>query len=243
MEKKRDKERILITGASKGLGYAMAELFATEGYDVYANYNKHCIELNSLVQRLTSSGYSITAVQADVSKKSEVEMLFDRVGSVDILINNAGISQFKQFLDMTEEDWDNMLTTNLKSAYLCTHEAICSMISNKKGKIINISSIWGVTGGSCEVHYSASKAGIIGFTKSLAKEMAPSSIQVNCIAPGAIDTDMNSSLSEKNKRILIEETPMGKLGKPADIAKAALFLARDEFITGEVINVNGGLYI
>lgn len=243
MENEYYKGKVLVTGASRGIGFAIARMFAEKNYKVYANYHKNCNELNLLADNLKKEGHIIIPIKADVSKQSDVEAMMTDIGGIDILINNAGVSQFKQFIDMTEQDWDNMLSVNLKSVYLCTQGVIKNMLSNKYGKIINISSIWGVTGGACEVHYSAAKAGIIGFTKALAKEMATSGIQVNCIAPGAIDTDMNKELSKEDREVLLSETPMGKLGSPEDIAKAVLFLAEDKFTSGEVININGGLYI
>ncbi len=243
MENKNYKGKVLVTGSSRGIGFAIAKTLAENNYLVYGNYNNTYKELNNLANDLKEKGYKLIPVKADVSKKDDIDAMFKEIGEVDILVNNAGISQFKQFIDMTEEDWDDMISVNLKSAFLCTKGVIRSMISKKCGKIINIASIWGVTGGSCEVHYSAAKAGIIGFTKSLAKEMAPSGIQINCIAPGAIDTDMNKELTKQEKQLLIEETPMRKMGKPEDVAKTVLFLIEDKFMTGEVININGGLYI
>jgi 3-oxoacyl-[acyl-carrier protein] reductase len=241
--KSRRLNTVLVTGASRGIGYATAELFASKGYTVYANYNKTYEPIRALSEKLAKDGYRLIPVHADISVKSEVDEMISQINGVDILINNAGISQFRQFIDINEEDWDNMMAVNLKSAYLCTQGVISHMIHNKRGKIINISSVWGVTGGSCEVHYSAAKAGIIGFTKALAKEMAPSGIQVNCIAPGVIDTDMNKDLSECDRRLVIEQIPMGIIGLPEHIAKAVMFLAEDEFITGEVLNINGGFHI
>lgn len=237
------KKTILITGASRGIGYALAEMFAMNEYTVYANYHKHPEPLDMLAKKLSGMGRELIPLYADVSNKNEVKQMLSKAKGIDILINNAGIAQFRPFIDITEVDWDMMMAVNLKSVYLCTQGVIPYMIQNKRGIIINISSMWGITGGSCEVHYSAAKAGIIGFTKALAKEMAPSGIRVNCIAPGVIDTDMNSDLSEADRQLLKEQTPLGMIGLPAHIGRAALFLVENEFVTGEILNINGGFYI
>lgn len=237
------KQTVLVTGASRGIGAAIAAAFAQEGYRVYANCNHSMMQLQQLVLRLQQEGCDITPVQGDISDGASVRAMFEQMSGIDILINNGGISQIAPFMDLTEEDWDRMIAVNLKSVFLCSKEALGHMIHNKKGKIINISSVWGATGGSCEVHYSAAKAGVIGMTKALAKEMGPSGIQVNCIAPGVIDTSMNGELTAEDISALEEETPLGKIGRPEDVARAALFLARDEFITGEVLHINGGFYI
>ncbi len=237
------RETVLITGASRGSGYATAELFAVNGYTVYANYRSSPKSLELLSEKLSERGCTLIPLYADVSKSNDVEHMVSQTNGVDILINNAGIAQFKQFVDMSEADWDNMMSVNLKSVYLCTHCVIPHMIKRKHGAIVNISSVWGVTGGSCEVHYSAAKAGVIGFTKALAKEMAPSGIRVNCIAPGVIETDMNKELSDYDRQLIKEQTPLGTIGLPDHIAQAALFLAENQFITGEILNVNGGFHI
>ena len=233
-------KKVLITGASKGIGYATANLLAREGYVVYANYFKTSHTLTPLSHQLKSLGHTLIPVYGDVSNPIDVANIVKQTGSIDILINNAGISQFKTFTDISLDDWNNMLSVNLTSSFLCTQGVVSHMINNKWGKIINISSIWGVTGGSCEVHYSAAKAGMIGFTKALAKELGPSGIQVNCIAPGVIETDMNNDLSDADKAYLIQQTSLEKIGLPEDIAKTILFLIQDKFITGSVIQVNGG---
>lgn len=237
------RETVLITGASRGIGYATAELFAVNGYTVYANYRSSPKSLELLSEKLSERGCTLIPLYADVSNSSDVEHMVSQTNGVDILINNAGIAQFKQFVDMSETDWDNMMSVNLKSVYLCTHCVIPHMIKRKHGAIVNISSVWGVTGGSCEVHYSAAKAGVIGFTKALAKEMAPSGIRVNCIAPGVIETDMSKELSDYDRQLIKEQTPLGTIGLPDHIAQAALFLAENQFITGEILNVNGGFHI
>jgi 3-oxoacyl-[acyl-carrier protein] reductase len=234
---------VLITGASKGIGYAAANLFAQEGYIVYANYNKTYEPLRLLAKSCAQAGKTLVPAQADVTVKKEVDNLFSQARNVDILINNAGIAQFREFTQISETDWDAMLAANLKSAFLCTQAAIPHMLRAKSGHIINIASVWGVTGGACEVHYSAAKAGMIGLTKALAKELGPSGICVNCIAPGVIDTDMNKSLTPSERQSLLDATPLGRIGLPWEIAQAALFIAANGFITGEVLNINGGFHI
>lgn len=245
-----DKNKtVLITGSSRGIGSNMAEKFAREGYNVLINYNKSKENAEELYNKLNSEGLSVEAFKADVSKRDEVEAMFEyclkEFGDLDILINNAGVAKGMLFTDVTDEDWDNLMNVNLKGVYLCTQTALKHMISEKKGKIINISSIWGIAGGSFEVHYSASKAGIIGLTKALAKEVGPSNIQVNCIAPGAIVTDMLEQVNSDDLELFRQETPLMKLGKPEDISNCALFLASDkaDFFTGQVLSPNGGIVI
>lgn len=245
-----DKNKtVLITGSSRGIGSNMAEKFAREGYNVLINYNKSKENAEELYNKLKSEGLSVKAFKADISKRDEVEAMFEyclkEFGDLDILINNAGVAKGMLFTDVTDEDWDNLMNVNLKGVYLCTQTALKHMISEKKGKIINISSIWGIAGGSFEVHYSASKAGIIGLTKALAKEVGPSNIQVNCIAPGAIVTDMLEQVNSDDLELFRQETPLMKLGKPEDISDCALFLASDkaDFFTGQVLSPNGGIII
>lgn len=245
-----DKNKtVLITGSSRGIGSNMAEKFAREGYNVLINYNKSKENAEELYNKLKSEGLSVEAFKADVSKRDEVEAMFEyclkEFGDLDILINNAGVAKGMLFTDVTDEDWDNLMNVNLKGVYLCTQTSLKHMISEKKGKIINISSIWGIAGGSFEVHYSASKAGIIGLTKALAKEVGPSNIQVNCIAPGAIVTDMLEQVNSDDLELFRQETPLMKLGKPEDISNCALFLASDkaDFFTGQVLSPNGGIVI
>ncbi|KNF07363.1 3-oxoacyl-[acyl-carrier-protein] reductase FabG [Gottschalkia purinilytica] len=240
---------VLVTGASKGIGQATADLLAHEGYNVIINFNKSEKEALSLYNKLKNKGLSVRIYKANVSKKNEVKDMIDfcikEFGTIDILINNAGISQEKLFVDITDEDWDNMINTNLKSVFYCTQEVLKHMISKKRGKIINISSIWGMIGASCEAHYSAAKAGVIGLTKALAKEMGPSNIQINCITPGVIQTGMLDSYNQNELNVLRENTPLMKLGSPKDIANCVLFLVsnRADFITGQVISPNGGFVV
>lgn len=230
---------VLITGASRGIGAATARLFASLGDRVIINYNKSEEKAKKLAEEIGG-----IAVCADVSNAEEVSKMFEKVGKVDILINNAGICGFYMLDAMTDDEWNKIVSTNLNSVFYCTRAVLPQMISRKSGAIVNVSSIWGICGASCEVAYSAAKAGVIGFTKALAKEVGPSGIRVNCIAPGAIDTDMNKSLDEEARLALCEETPLGRLGTAEEIARAIAFLAdEDSFITGQVLSPNGGLVI
>jgi 3-oxoacyl-[acyl-carrier protein] reductase len=240
---------VLITGASRGIGKATAELFGARGYNVLINYNRSEASAQDLFETLQKRGSSAAIFQADVAKKSEIEAMTDyctrKFGGIDVLINNAGIASSKLFIDITEAEWDEMINVNLKGVFNCSQAVLKFMIPRKKGKIINIASIWGLVGASCEVHYSAAKAGVIGLTKALAKELGPSNIQVNCIAPGVIHTDMLGSFGEEDLAELRSATPLQRLGKSEDIAAAALFLASDaaDFITGQVLSPNGGFVI
>ncbi|HSQ88367.1 elongation factor P 5-aminopentanone reductase [Romboutsia sp.] len=239
----------LITGSSRGIGRAMVKLFAKSGYNVLINYNKSEKEASELYNELKSEGCFVTLYKADVSNVHEVNSMIKfcigEFGKIDVLINNAGMSKDKLFTDITNEDWHEMINVNLNSVFYTTQMALKYMIPEHSGKIINISSIWGMVGGSYEVHYSTSKAAVIGMTKALAKELGPSNIQVNCIAPGIIQTDMINNVSDEILEILKDETPLMRLGTPEDIANCALFLASDNsnFITGQVISPNGGFVI
>lgn len=235
---------VLITGGSRGIGRAMVETFSREGYKVAFTYKNSENEAKSLAESTGSLAIRAdSAVEADVL--SAVDTARGFLGDIDCLINNAGISSFSLFTDLTLADWENCLRVNLTGAFLYSKAVIPSMVSRKKGTIINISSMWGLVGSSCEVHYSTAKAALIGMTKALAKELGPSGIRVNAIAPGVIATDMNIMLSEEAIAELTEETPLMKIGSPEDIANAALFLASDKagFITGEVMNISGGFVI
>ena len=244
-----EKRTVLVTGASRGIGKAIATLFAENNYNVLINYNKSEEDAMDLYNNLKSKGYSVDVYKADVSKKEEVNMMINycigKFEKIDVLINNAGISKTNLFTDISYEEWDEVMATNLNGVFYTTKKALQYMIPEMSGKIINISSIWGMVGGSFEVHYSASKAAVIGMTKALAKELGPSNIQVNCIAPGVIQTDMLNNVSQETLEMLREETPLMKLGTVEDIAHTALFLASENanFITGQVISPNGGFVI
>lgn len=237
---------VLITGGAKGIGAACAEHFACLGCNVVINYLTSETSAKNLQKELSDRGYNVLTVKADVSSKPQVEKMFELAdktfGGVDILINNAGISKIGLFNDFSEEDYDNIFDVNMKSAYLCSKYAVSHMLKKHWGRIINISSMWGLVGASCEVPYSASKAALIGFTKSLAKELAPSGITVNSVAPGFIDTDMNAHISEQDRTDFIESIPISRAGIPMEVAHAAAFFAdeRSSYITGQVLAVDGG---
>ena len=233
----------IVTGGAKGIGKEIVRELAKEGIKVIAGYNqseKEAIELKK-------ENINIDIFKADISKrngaKSSVEYVLKKYGKVDILVNNAGISEYKIFTEETDEDWNRVINTNLYSAFVMCQEVVPNMIHNKSGNIINISSIWGMVGASLEVLYSVSKAGMDGLTKALAKELGPSNIRVNSIAPGVIDTDMNSNLTKQEKNQLKEQTPLGKIGNTKDIAKCVKWLVEDDFTTRQVISVNGGWII
>ncbi len=244
----QDKQKIaIVTGASRGIGREVAKELAESGITVIANYNKSEEEAKKLQQELEEQNFKLEIVKADVSKREDVKKLveytIEKHGKIDILINNAGISEYKLFTDETDEDWDKLINTNLYSAFAMSQEVIPNMVHNKKGCIINISSIWGIVGGSLEVLYSISKAGLDGMTKALAKELGPSNIRVNSIAPGMINTKMNSKFTEKEIEEIKEEIPLERLGNPQDIAKCVKWLIDDNYTTGQVISINGGWVI
>ena len=236
---------VLITGASRGIGAACAALFAQHGWRVVIHYHKKEEAARAQAQKCGAA----LVVQADISQSAEVERAFSQIeaqlGTVDVLVNNAGIAAQGLLTDVTDADWNTMIGTNLSGAFYCCRRALPAMIAKKRGKIINISSILGMVGASCEVAYSAAKAGLIGMTRALAKEVAPSCIQVNCVAPGVVDTDMMTDFSMEDRRALAEETPLGRLGTPEDIARAVWFLASPDadFMTGQVLSPNGGFVI
>ena len=231
---------VVVTGGARGIGAEIVKFLAKLGYKVVLNYNKS----ESYAQDVKKELNNVEIFKADVSKKEEANALIDfaikKYGKIDVLINNAGIAQTKLFTEITDEDWKDIIDTNLNSAFYCSREAVKNMIHNKSGLIINISSIWGITGASCEVAYSTSKAAINGFTKALAKELGPSNIRVNAIAPGIINTEMNSYLSKDELKNIKEEIPLEKIGDPVDIAKCVKWLIEDNYTTGQIISINGG---
>ena len=236
---------VIVTGGSGDIGRQISLDFAKKGYHVIVHFNKNKGRADSVVSEIKSFGGNAYAFGADLSFYSEAERLFEfsmnKLGKIDVLVNNAGISLNKMFQDVTEDEWKKLFFVNLGSFFNLSSFVVKHMISRKCGKIVNISSIWGIVGASMEVHYSSSKAAIIGFTKSLAKELGPSGICVNCVAPGVIDTKMNN-FDINTKKKIIEETPLCRLGSPHDISKTVLFLSSEDsnFITGQIISPNGG---
>jgi len=237
----------LITGGSRGIGASIAMELAKAGVTVAINFSKDSKGAEETLRQIKDLGGYGIIVQGDISKydtaKSVVEKVVKTFGKIDILVNNAGISKIGLFMDMTEEDWDSVMNTNLKGVFNCCHNIVPYMISQKSGAIINISSIWGNVGASCEVIYSASKGGINSFTKALAKELAPSNITVNAIAPGVIKTEMNQWLTKEDTEALIDEIPMMRMGEGEEIGKAVVFLAGEgaKYITGQVLTIDGGM--
>lgn len=238
------RKTVVVTGGSKGIGRAIVERIAMKDYNVILNYNSSEMEAKEVREKLKDSGKEIEIFKADVSKRKEVQSLVEfamkKYNKIDVLINNAGISQVKLFTDITDEDWQKMMDINLNSVFYSCQEVSKIMINQKEGCIINISSIWGEIGASCEVHYSVAKAGVDALTKSLAKELGPSNIRVNSIAPGIIDTEMNRHLNKDEIKAIKDEIPLEKIGMPEDIARCAEWLIEDNYTTGQVISINGG---
>ena len=228
---------VVVTGSSRGIGANIVKTLAKKGYRVILNYNKS----ENYAQNVQKELINVDIFKADVSKKAEavslINFAIEKYGKIDVLINNAGISQSKLFTDLTDEDWNNIINSNLNSAFFCSREAAKNMIHNKSGLIINISSIWGITGASCEVAYSTSKAALNGFTKALAKELGPSNIRVNAIAPGIINTDMNNYLSNEELESIKEEIPLERIGETIDISKCVEWLIEDNYTTGQIISI------
>ena len=241
------KKTVLVTGASGAIGRAIALAFAQKGYRVAVHYHTRREEALAAVEEIRGNGGWAEAFGADLTQEEQVTRLFDQaeraLGKVRVLVNNAGVAWQGLLTDMSLSEWRRVLDGDLTSAFLCCRRALPGMIREKSGCIVNISSMWGQQGASCEAAYSAAKAGLIGLTKALAQEEGPSGVRVNCIAPGLIDTPMNGHLSPADLEALREETPLLRIGTPKDVAKAAVFLAESPFITGQVLGVNGGFVL
>lgn len=244
-----EKKVAAVTGASRGIGAVTAAALAKLGFAVAVLYKSNHALANECVQKICESGGTARAYAVDVTDSEAVKTVTAQIekdlGAVSVLVNNAGISEQKLFTDITDSDWENMLAVHLNGAFYMTRAVLPAMLHQKYGRIINIASMWGETGGSCEVHYSAAKAGLIGLTKALAKELAPSGITVNAVSPGAVETDMMRALGEEVCKSVAEETPVGRLARPQEIADAVCFLASEKaaYITGQVLSVNGGAVI
>lgn len=219
-------KKALITGGATGIGRATAELFQRHGYEVFITYNK------------TAPNYDVNAIKCDLSNIDEIEQLFAELGTIDVLVNNAGVSLIKMINDVTVSDYEAITAVNERAVYFCSKLAAVDMLKRHSGAIVNVSSIWGECGASCETLYSMTKAGVIGLTKALSQELSPSGITVNCVAPGIIRTRMNVQFDENE---LAAEVPIGRLGTPEEVAQAILFLAESGYITGQTLSVNGGM--
>ncbi len=243
------RKTALVTGASRGIGAAIARKLAEEGCDVAVNYNRSREQAEALACEFQSLGVRALTVKADVGSSEEVLQMVNKVWNefcqLDILVCNAGVAWQGLFQDMTDEDWHRLMAVDLDGVFYCCREAAKRMIPRQTGSIVTVSSMWGVAGGACEAAYSAAKAGVIGLTKALAKELGPSGIRVNCVAPGVIDTEMNRNLGPEALEALKDETPLERLGSGRDVAEAVAFLAleRGSFFTGQVLQPNGGLII
>lgn len=239
-----EKKIIIVTGASRGIGKEIAKTLAKEGHTVIANYNKSEKEAQKLKEELKKENKEIEIYKADISKEEEIKKMVEytikKYKKIDILINNAGIDKIQLSTEVTKKDWDEIINTNLYGTFYITQQVTKNMIQNKKGKVINISSIWGQIGASMEVVYSISKAGVDGLTKALAKELGPSGIQVNSIAPGFIKTEMNAGYNKKELEEIKDEIPLQKLGECEDIARCIKWLIEDKYVTGQIIAINGG---
>lgn len=242
-------QTVLITGASRGIGRAAAEVFAENGFRLLLNYHRSEEAAKRLAEELAQKGADAMPYPADVTDGAQVARMVaageERFGGIDVLVSNAGIAKQRLFTDITPEEWHRMMAVHVDGAYHCCQSVLPGMIHRKQGKIVLVSSIWGLVGASCEVHYSAAKAALIGMTKALAKELGPSNIQVNCVAPGVIDTEMNTALDGPARAALAEETPLGRMGTPREVAQAIAFLSspQADFITGQVLSPNGGFVI
>ena len=246
----KQNQVVLVTGASGGIGKAVAEKFAQNGYRVAVHYHNGKERAEALQKQLEQQGCSVMTVQADLRDSMQVQAMLGQIerswGGVDVLVNNAGVAQQKLFTDITDEEWRNMFAIHVDGAFYCARAVLPEMIHRKRGSIINVSSMWGQTGGSCEVHYSAAKGALQAMTKALAKEVGPSGIRVNCVAPGVILTEMNTRMFDQDTLEAVkEETPLETLGTTEDVANMIYFLSKEEagFITGQIIGVNGGMVI
>ncbi len=243
------KDTVLVTGASRGIGMATARLFAAQGHPVALNYNHSRESAFAAAREINAAGGMALAVKADVSRSDEVAAMFDAVrgqlGPVGILVNNAAVARQCLFTEIPHHEWRETFAVNVDGMFLCSQIALREMLRAHRGSIVNVSSMWGQVGASCEVLYSATKAAVIGLTKALAQEVGPSGIRVNCVAPGVIDTDMNAHLREEDLDALRNDTPLMRLGTSADIAEAIYFLCSDKasFITGQVLGANGGFVV
>ena len=237
----------IVTGASRGIGREIAKSLARKGIKVIANYNNSQEKAEELKKELKEEGYEIEIFKADVSKEEECQKLVEysikKYNKIDILVNNAGIDKYQLITEVTKKDWEEIINTNLYSAFCMCQKVLPNMIHNKNGCIINISSIWGIVGASTEVVYSISKAGMDGLTKALAKEVGPSNIRVNSIAPGYIETDINKDVTQEEKNEILKTIPLEKIGEPTDIAKCVNWLIEDNYTTGQIISINGGWVI
>ena len=237
----------IVTGASRGIGREIAKQLAKSNIKVIANYNHSEKEAIELKEELKKENIIIDIVKSDIANREEAKKLIqftlNKYHKIDILINNAGVSEYKLFTEETVEDWNKVINTNLYSAFVMSQEVVPNMVQNKEGCIINISSIWGIVGASLEVLYSISKAGINGMTKALAKELGPSNIRVNAIAPGIIDTKMNHKFLQEELEQIKEEIPLERIGQVEDIAKCVKWLIEDDYTTGQIISINGGWVI
>lgn len=220
-------EKVLITGGATGIGKATAQLFAQKGYDVFITYNQSKPDFDG-----------VTKIKCNLQNEDEIVNLFNQIGNIDILVNNAGISLVKQINDTTAQEYDKIMSINARSYFLCCREAVKLMLKNHKGAIVNVSSMWGQMGASCEIAYSMSKFAVVGLTNSLAQELAPSGITVNCICPGIIDTRMNEMFDKKE---LEAQVPIGRLGTPQEVAQAIYYLTQNKYITSQILGVNGGI--
>lgn len=243
------RKTVLVTGGAKGIGASVCRKLAQDGYNIAVCYNTSELKAQELKDELLAFNVDVEIFKADVSKSAEVFELFEnfdrRFGSLYALVNNSGVAEQALFTDITDEMWKKMIDTNLSGAFYCSREAVKRMVKSKEGKIVNITSMWGQVGASMEVHYSASKAGLIGMTKALAKEVGLSGITVNAVSPGVVKTDMISEFSAIDLEALKDDTPLNKIGEPIDVANAVSFLISSgaDFITGQVLGVNGGFVI